>query len=101
MKATGWLFKMASLLGACGFKLPGIFMIFYQIFVSHVFSKESIIFISFYSKILRYDDVTTALWQNQIIVIVYSIFLKCLNKVSYLVNAGFSSKQGLMSFEKT
>ena len=72
---------MVSLLGACGFILHGIFILFYQIFVWHVSSKESIIFISFYNKIWLDDDVTTALCQNQIIVIVYSIFLKSLNKV--------------------
>ena len=54
---------------------------FYQIFVCHVSSKESIILISFHNKIWRYDAVTTALWQNEIIVIVCSIFLKCLGVV--------------------
>ena len=79
MEGTGWLFKMVSLLGAFSFKLHGIFSLFYQIFVCHESSKESIIFISIHNKIWHYDDVTTALWQNQIIVIVYSIFFKCLN----------------------
>ena len=76
------------------------FILFYQIFVCHVSSKENIIFVSFYNKIWRYDDVTTALWQNQIIVIVYSICLKCLNKVLHFVNGGFFPQQRLMSFEK-
>ena len=100
MEATGWLFKRMSLLGPCGFKLHGIFILFYQIFVSHVSSKENIIFISFLKKIWRYDDVTTAFWQNQIIVIVDSIFLKCLNRVLCHVNGGFYPQQRLRSFEK-
>ena len=57
MEATGWLFKMVSLLGTCGFKLHGIFILFYQIFVSHVSSKENIIFISFHKK---YDVMMTS-----------------------------------------
>ena len=76
-------------------------ILFYQIFVSHMSSKESIVFISFHNKTWRYDDVTTALWQNQIIVILYSIFLKCLNIVSCFVSGGFYSQQRLMSFGKT
>ena len=52
------------------FKLYEIFILFYQVFVCHVSSKENIIFISFHNKIWRYDDVTTVLWQNQIIVII-------------------------------
>ena len=51
-------------------------ILFYHVFVFHVSSKESIVFISFHSKKWRYDDVTPALWQNQIIVITDSIFLK-------------------------
>ena len=51
------------------FKLYEIFILFYQVFVCHVSSKENI-FISFHNKIWRYDDVTTVLWQNQIIVII-------------------------------
>ena len=78
--------ETGSLLGACGFKLHGIFIFFYGVFVCHVSSKESIMFISFHNIIWRYVDVTTALLQNQIIVIVYSIFLICL-------------KSGVMSFE--
>ena len=46
-------------------------ILFYQIFVSHMSSKESIVFISFHNKTWRYDGVTTALWQNQIIVIFF------------------------------
>ena len=56
---------------------------FYQVFVCDVFSKESIIFISFHKKVWRYDHVITISWQNQGIIIVYCIFLKCLNKVSW------------------
>ena len=56
------------------------FHLFYQIFVCHGSSKESIMFILFHNKIWLYDDATTAIWQNQIIVIAYSIFLKGLNK---------------------
>ena len=37
--------------------------------------------------------------QNQITVIVYSIFLKCLNKVPCIVNGGFYPPQRLMCFE--
>ena len=51
------------------FKLYEIFILFYQVFVCHVSSKENI-FISFHNKIWRYDDITTVLWQNQIIVII-------------------------------
>ena len=90
MDATEWLFELVSLLGAC----------ILLIFVCHIFSKESIIFISFHNKTWRYDDVTTTLWQNQITVIVYSIFLKCLNKVPCLENGGFYPPQRLMCFEK-
>ena len=100
MEATGWLFEMVSLLGVCSFKLHGIFILFYQIFVWHVSPKESIIFISFHKIIWRYDDVTTALWQNQMTVISYSVFLKCLNKVLCLVNRGFYRQQTLMRFEE-
>ena len=74
---------MVSLLGECGFKLHGLFIVFYQVVVCDVFSKESIIFISFHKKVWRYDDVITISWQNQWIIIVYSIFLKCLNEVSW------------------
>ena len=74
---------MVSLLGECGFKLHGLFIVFYQVVVCDVFSKESIIFISFHKKVWRYDDVITISWQNQWIIIVYFIFLKCLNKVSW------------------
>ena len=49
----------------------------------------------------RYDDVSTALWPHQIIAIAYSIFLKCLNKESYLLNSWFYRQQKLVSFEKT
>ena len=51
MVAIGWPFKMVSLLGACGFKLHAIFIPFYQVFVRHVSSEESITFISFHNKI--------------------------------------------------
>ena len=85
---------MVSLFWACGFK-PNT-----PIFVFHVSLKESIIFISFYYKIWRYDDVTSALLQNQIIVILCSIFLKCPNKVWCLVNGGFYPQHRLTSFEK-
>ena len=85
---------MVSLFWACGFK-PNT-----SIFVCHVSSKEIIIFISLHNKIWRYDDVTTVLWQNWIIVIVSSIFLKCLYKVWCLVNRKFYPQQRLMSFEK-
>ena len=97
MEATEWLFEMVPLVGGCGFKLHWTFIFFYQIFVCHPSSKESIIFISFHKK---YDYVTTALWQNQIIGIAYSIFLECLNKVLCAVNGGFYPQQRLMSFEK-
>ena len=100
MQDAGWLFQMVSLLWAWDYKLHGILIFFYQIFVCQVSSKESIIFISFDNKIWRYHDVTTALWQNQIIVIVYSRFFRCLNKVLYLVNEEFYPQQKLMSFEK-
>ena len=83
IKDTKLLFEMVSLLGACGFKLHGLFILFYQVFVCDVFSKESIIFNSFHKKVWRYDDVITISWQNQGIIIVYCIFLKCLNKVSW------------------
>ena len=69
------------------------------LFVSHMSSKENI-FISFHKKVWHYVYVTTALWQNQIIVIVDSIFLKCLNRVLCHVNGGFDPQQRLMSFEK-
>ena len=72
----------------------------YQTFVCHVSSKEIIIFISFHNKIWRYHDVTTVIWQNHIIIIVYFIFLKCLNKMLCLVNGGFYPQQRLTSFEK-
>ena len=87
MESTGWLLELVSLL-ACGFKLHGIFTLFYQIFVCRVCSKENMIFIAFYKKIWPYDDAITALWQNQII-IVYSMFLKCLNKVFGLGNEDY------------
>ena len=63
--------QMVSLLGAGRFKLHGICILFEQIFVCHMSSKESIVFISFHNKTWRYDGVTTALWQNQIIVIFF------------------------------
>ena len=78
--------ETGSLLGVCGFKLHGVFIFFFRVFVCHVSSKESIMFITFHNIIWRFVDVTTALLQNQIIVIVYSIFLICL-------------KSGVMSFE--
>ena len=58
------------------------------------------LFISFHNKIWRYDDVTTALWKNQRIVIVYSIFWNCPNKVSCLVNGRYYPQQRLICFEK-
>ena len=66
---------------------------FHQIFVCHVSSEEVLFLSQFHNKIWRYDDVTTALWQNQVIAIVYSIFLKCLNKVLCLVNGGVYQQQ--------
>ena len=43
MEATVWLFEMVSLLGAFGFKLGEIFIVFYQIFVCHVSSKLTVL----------------------------------------------------------
>ena len=51
MQDAGWLFQMVSLLWAWDYKLHGILIFFYQIFVCQVSSKESIIFISFDNKI--------------------------------------------------
>ena len=94
---------MVSLLGECGFKPNTPFMEFPSCFIKvlHAMSsKESIVFISFYKKIWRYNGAITALWQNQIIVIVCSIFLTCLNKVWCFVNGGFYPQQRLINFEK-
>ena len=94
---------MVSLLGECGFKPNTPFMEFPSCFIKVLYamsSKESIVFISFYKKIWPYNGAITALWQNQIIVIVCSIFLTCLNKVQCFVNGGFYPQQRLINFEK-
>ena len=84
-KTTGGHIWKAITLGACVFRL------------STPSDNQNIII--FYNKI-SHDKVTTALQQNQIIVIVCPLFLKCLNRVWCLVNREFYLQQRLISFEK-
>ena len=64
IEAKGWLLEMISPLEACVFKLYEIFVFSNQIFLCPMSSKEIVAFISFYDKLWRYDDVTTALTKS-------------------------------------
>ena len=57
IEATGWLLKMVSLVGACRFKLHGIFILFYQIFVVTCL-QEKVLFLFHF--ITKYDVVMTS-----------------------------------------
>ena len=57
IEATGWLFKMASLVGACRFKLHGIFILFYQIFVVTCLQKKVLFLFHF---VIKNDVVMTS-----------------------------------------
>ena len=92
MEDTGWLLEMVLLLGVCGFKLHGTFILFIKFLYATCLQKKALFFSS-HNKIWRYGDANTALWQNQIILIVYSIFLKCLNKLLCLVNVFWKKKK--------
>ena len=89
--SLSWYFRLQGgtferLLRACGFK-PNTLWLW---FLPDLYDlPESMNIIWFHNKIWRHDGVTTALWQDQIIVVVCPIFFKCLNKLWCLVNRGF------------
>ena len=101
--SLSWYFRLQGgtferLLRACGFK-PNTLWLW---FLPDLYDlPESMNIIWFHNKIWRHDGVTTALWQDQIIVVVCPIFFKCLNKLWCLVNRGFYPQQRLIkSFKK-
>ena len=77
-------------------QLYGIFILLCQTFsMPYILHRYLISY-----KMWCHDDITTALLQNQIIVIVFPIYLKCRNKVWHLVEWGFYLQERLMSCEK-